>query len=80
MIVLISSADLRTWREHGTILRWREGEKLTRQDRFAFQYLDWQFDGNDLIAVSRTAWNAQSFHNANHLTFHRVKTFRELGR
>lgn len=78
VIRLTSSADLRTWREHGVVLRWREGEKLTRQDRFAFQNLDWQFDGDDLIAVSRTAWNAQSFHNANHLTFHRVEKFRHL--
>ena len=30
-----------------TVLRYREGEKLSRQDRFAFQYLDWQFDGNE---------------------------------
>src|SRR5207253_8717674 len=76
VIMLISSADLRSWREHGVVLCWREGEELTRQDRFAFQYLDWQFDGEDLIAASRTAWNGQSFHNANLLTFHRVKKFR----
>ena len=78
VVALISSADLLNWREHGVVLRWREGEKLTRQDRFAFQYLDWQFDGADLVAVARTAWGAQSFHNANLLTFHRVKNFREL--
>lgn len=76
VVRLISSADLRTWEERSTVLRWREGEKLTRKDRFAFQYLDWQFDGDDLIAVARTAWEAQSFHNANYLTFHRVKNFR----
>jgi hypothetical protein len=79
VVVLVSSADLREWREHGAVLRWREGQKLTRTDRFAFQYLDWRFDGDDLIAVSRTAWNAQSFHNANDLTFHRVKNFRTFG-
>ena len=78
VVKLVSSADLRTWEERSTVLRWREGEKLTRQDHFAFQYLDWQFDGDDLVAVARTAWEAQSFHNANYLTFHRVRNFRAL--
>lgn len=76
VVVLTSSADLRHWTEHRTILAWREGETLTRKGRHAFQYLDWQFDGDDLIAVSRTAWEADSFHNANYLTFHRVTGFR----
>lgn len=76
VVMLVSSVDLRAWEERSTVLRWREGEKLTRQDRFAFQYLDWQFDGDDLVAVARTAWAAQSFHNANYLTFHRVPNFR----
>jgi hypothetical protein len=49
----------------------------------AFQYLDWQFDGPDLIAVSRTAYDdgqggAHTFHDANFLTFHRFKNFRKL--
>ena len=46
-----------------------------------FQYLDWQFEGDDIVAVSRTAWpdeggNANSAHNANYLTFHRIRNFR----
>ncbi len=41
-----------------------------------FQYVDWLFDGNDIIAVSRTAFNgARNYHDANHLTFHRVRDF-----
>jgi len=78
VVALVSSADLREWREETRILRWREGEKLTRDDRRAFQYLDWQFDGDDIVAVARTAWDAQNFHNANLLTFHRVPNFRRL--
>jgi hypothetical protein len=76
VVVLTSSADLVQWREHRRILEWRPGEKLTRKDRHAFQYLDWQFEDEDLVAVARTAWNADNFHNANYLTFHRVSRFR----
>ncbi len=80
VLVLTSSADLRIWREEGTVLRWRQGEVLAGSDRVAWQYLDWQFDGEDLVAVSRTAWGGQSYHNANYLTFHRVPGFRTFSR
>ena len=50
-----------------------------------FQYLDWQFDKRDIIAVSRTAFDdseggAHDMHDANFLTFHRIKNFRKLSR
>ena len=76
--MLTSSADLRTWREESIVLRWREGQTLTATDRVAWQYLDWQFEGDDLVAVSRTSWGGQNYHNANLMTFHRVKNFRAL--
>lgn len=78
VLVLTSSADLATWREHAIVLRWREGEILEGGDRVAWQYLDWQFDGDDLVAVSRTSWGGQTYHNANLMTFHRVSRFRSL--
>jgi hypothetical protein len=78
VIMLTSSPDLRNWTEHSVILRWGEGRELTSRDKFGFQYLDWQFDGDDLIAVSRTAWDAYNIHNSNCVTFHRVKDFRTL--
>jgi hypothetical protein len=45
--------------------------------------VDWQIDGEDIIAVSRTAFDdgqggAHSGHDANFLTFHRFKSFRNL--
>lgn len=48
-----------------------------------FQYADWQFDGKDLIVLARTAFDdgeggAHSYHDANYLTFHRVRNFRTL--
>lgn len=78
VLVLTSSADLRRWREEGIVLRWREGEVLASDDRVAWQYVDWQFEGEDLIAVSRTSWGGQNYHNANLMTFHRVRNFRTL--
>lgn len=44
----------------------------------AFQYLDWQFDGNDLVALSRTSWQGKTYHDANFITFHRIAGFRNL--
>lgn len=46
-----------------------------------FQYADWQFDGNDLVAVVRVAFDDESggaatFHDANFLTFQRIANFR----
>ena len=80
VLVLTSSPDLRHWDEHYIALRWHEGLPFSTKDRVAFQYVDWQFDGDDLVAVSRTSWNGQSYHNANFLTFHRVPHFRTLTR
>ncbi|MBL9213784.1 MAG: exo-alpha-sialidase [Opitutaceae bacterium] len=76
VLMLTSSADLRTWREDSIVLRWRERQMLAGSDRVAWQYLDWQFDGDDLVAVSRTSWGGQNYHNANFMTFHRVPNFR----
>ena len=46
----------------------------------AFQYIDWQFDGEDIIYISRTAYDgAANFHDANRVTFHRVEGFKKLG-
>jgi hypothetical protein len=72
VVVLVSSRDLRKWRMEGTILRLTGDEQ-----KVAAQYLDWQFDGPDIVAVSRTAWgNAHNFHDADYFTFHRIERFR----
>ena len=73
---LISSPDLRTWRALRIVLQHANVAKS------GFQYADWQFDGNDLIAAIRTAFQeptgalAASGHDSNYLTFLRVKNFR----
>ena len=48
-----------------------------------FQYPDWVYDGDDLALVLRTAYDdglggAHNYHDANFLTFMRVKNFRDL--
>lgn len=75
-LVLMSSADLMTWQIKRTVLTYPDAEK------HAFQYVDWQFDKNDLVVASRTAFDddeggAPRGHDANFLTFHRVKKFRK---
>lgn len=78
VLLLTSSADLKTWTEHAIVLRWREGLPIHRLDPVGFQYVDWQIEGDDLIAVCRTAWNGKNYHDSNFITFHRVKNFRTL--
>ena len=56
----------------------REGQVIKKDSGYGFQYVDWQFDGDDLIAVRRTAWAAHNYHYANFLTFHRIRNFRSL--
>lgn len=73
VLALTSSADLRHWATNAVILH--------DPDRafVAFQYVDWQFDGPDIVAVARTAFGgAHSYHDANYLTFHRIPNFRTL--
>ena len=76
-LVIKSSADLKSWTVHQVLLHHPDVLK------HGFQYIDWQFDGKDIIFLSRTAWDdefggADNFHNANYLTFHRISKFRKL--
>lgn len=80
VLSLHASEDLREWRHLRTILQddlahpWEDSLRLT-----GFQYPDWQFDGEDIIAAVRTAYRgAHNFHDANRITFHRVEWWREL--
>lgn len=73
---LCRSTDLRHWDTKEII--------VTHPDvvKHGFQYVDWQFDGRDMIFLSRTAFDdsdggAHNNHDANFLTFHRIKNFRK---
>lgn len=74
-LALCSSSDLINWTIDTTVLHHPDTLK------HGFQYVDWQFDGDDIIAVSRTAYDdglggADSYHNNNLFTFHRIKKYR----
>lgn len=73
------SADLENWRLAETLLYPNELENweniiLTR----AFQYVDWIIDGDDILYVVREAGEgAPNYHDANMITFYRIKNFRQ---
>jgi hypothetical protein len=76
-LALVVSSDLRDWETRCILLYHPDTTK------HGFQYPDWQFDGEDLIAVVRTAFEdgaggAHNAHDANFLTFHRWPEFRKL--
>jgi len=78
-VALISSEDLKKWSIRSVVLRSPDVEKT------GFQYIDWLFDGEDIIAVSRTAFDdglggAHNQHDANYITFHRIEGFRTLSK
>lgn len=75
-LALISSKDLKNWVVHSVILQDDNIEKS------GFQYVDWLVENDDIILLSRTAFFdgenfADSQHNANFITFHRIKDFRD---
>lgn len=76
---LCSSPDLKEWAIHQTVLEHPDVEK------HGFQYVDWLFEGDDIIFLSRTAYDdesggANNNHDANFLTFHRIDNFRKFAK
>ncbi len=76
-LALMRSKDLREWEIRSILVHHPEIKK------HGFQYAEWQFDGEDIVAAVRTAFDdesggAHSFHDANYLTFHRIRDFRTL--
>lgn len=74
-LALTSSNDLRHWKVNCILLYHPDVR------RHGFQYPDWQFDGEDIVAAIRTAYDdglggAHNAHDANYLTFHRFEGFR----
>lgn len=76
-LVLTRSTNLRDWEIRSVVLYHPDPAD------HGFQYVDWLFEGDDLVAVSRTAYDdgqggARAAHDANYLTFHRIRNFRAL--
>jgi hypothetical protein len=76
-LALVSSADLTTWEVRCVVMYHPDPAK------HGYQYVDWLFDGPDLIALVRTAHDddadgAHNQHDANYLVFRRIASFRML--
>ena len=72
VLSLYQSEDLRHWQHVRTLLEDDTG--LCHEDSVkltGLQYVDWQFDGPDIIFLVRAAYRgAVRFHDANRITFH----------
>jgi hypothetical protein len=73
----MTSRNLRDWKIRKIVLYHPEISK------HGFQYPHFVFDGDDIIFLSRTAYDdgqggADNQHNANYITFHRINDFRKL--
>jgi hypothetical protein len=76
ILALVWSTDLKSWNVQSIILKHPDIYK------HAFQYVDWLFEGKDIVFVSRTAYDdgvggAHRQHDANYFTFHRITDFRQ---
>ncbi len=77
VLSLSTSNDLRNWRIAKELMRHPD------PDYHAFQYVDWDFDGDDIVYACRTAYDdglggANRAHDANYLTFGRITAFRDV--
>lgn len=75
-LALCSSKNLRDWTINKIVL---QSDNVASH---GFQYVDWLFEGNDIIFLSRTAYDdggkgAHNCHDSNFITFHRIKKFRQ---
>lgn len=74
-VTLFSSDDLENWTQERVVIQGTS----TQFNGFNYPFL--QFDGDDIVFVSRTAWptelgQPQRWHDATMLSFHRVRNFR----
>jgi len=74
VLALVSSPDLEHWKLNKIVLA-SDNVKY-----HGFQYVDWQFDGKDIIVMDRVGYTdefgeADNAHNSNYIIFHRIKNY-----
>ena len=75
LLSLMASNDLENWYVVSDLLDFSN----QNPDKIGFQYVDFEFEGEDIIYLCRTAMNnANNFHDSNYSTFHRIKNFRNI--
>lgn len=74
-LALLVSRDLEHWEVARKLYDYRGVDTA----HIGFQYVDFEFDNEDIIYLCRTAINgAHNYHDSNYSTFHRIKNFRAL--
>lgn len=75
LLSLFRSSDLLHWECVSDLI----DERYADPEKAGFQYVSFHIEGDDILFLSRTAWNnPHSFHNSNYQTFHRIRNFRKL--
>jgi len=75
LLSLFSSTDM----EHWHVVKRLYDHREIAQEKGGMQYVDFYFEGDDIIFLCRTALNnAHSYHDSNYSTFHTIRNFREL--
>lgn len=75
VLTLYVSDNLEAWKPVHRVVDYRRADPAF----VGFQYPDMVIHGEDLLCLSRTAFNrARNFHDANFICFHRIKDFRAL--
>lgn len=80
VLALCASRDLRHWHICARLMEDDTGlpEEVSRR-MVGFQYVDWQFSGDDIISLVRTAYDgAHNFHDSNRIIFHTVRHYSPL--
>lgn len=78
ILSLVSSEDLFSWRIERDCINLMDANWYQDCQEAGVYYCDWLIDGDDIIAVCRTALHdCMNYHNSNMMTFHRFKDFRE---
>ena len=74
VLSLVSSKDLNTWQIERDLINLEDINWSEDAWKCGVQYPTFFLEENEIVAVVRTAINgADSFHNANAMTFHRFK-------
>lgn len=80
VLSLYKSDDLLHWTHTATLME--DDSPLSYDDSMrltGFQYVDWQFDGDDIIYMVRTAYDgAHNYHDSNRMIFRILRDFRKM--
>lgn len=80
VLSLSASQDLRNWKLCSVLQT--DGDRTTTEESLlnvGYQYVDWLFDGDDIIGVIRAAYDgAPNFHDSNRILFCRINNYSEL--